>query len=564
MGWFRTSKEVPTTKVTVNGKEPDKEAAWTWSQLSFNVLSRSALFVTKTILEILKQGLATSTAIPTMINGKHAGKIFQGILVIARYDLLPLIVFNMANKTLQAQSFENEYSIYGAQSFDIAVNAYNFHRAPQAFLHMQVLLSLAAIAFKKDSPFPSNKCIKDGCDIKGTTSGIIREPIIILANKGMVAAMQYLPYGHIIRPLMSVALHGRIVSRLTNIDLCERHRLPSLPQEYILALGITHFLFLKAMEYAFENTIGLPNWFTLLIIQSIFLLFHINLAAHVPVTVLPTEQRTIPYDPLDLYDAGWRMLSDGVFGGVSKIIDKYTKPEEGVPPLIPITTIFKGLTQLLESDKEVEVGSVKKVEGIRRLGFFKDQSTKVIKMALPPMTRGVKEFTNDHIIRMYWPDLTDQALAQLKFIKTIGRSKPATVVSSSPRGTTIAARLLQIFLGFPEEGIKTFLSFCKEKEFWAFNKALKEWLERHQLGGALLRLEAPKDITPLHGEARLPIPEESTLPEAEPAHQLQGYNEQTDTSSTRFSIDDLDSLPASSFQANDDDGTYEAQSLFAR
>lgn len=537
MVWWKGAKKQEVTKITVNGKETTEEASWSWAGLSFNTVWRSATFATFTCFEVLKQGLALRTSIPSLINGKHSQKIWRGVQYVASSDLLFLLSIYYGNDLFQktAAGYADDYGNYALNIIDAGAKTLFYQRGMQAFLHLQTLLSLAAMAYKADSPIESNKCLKDACEGKGFTSGMLREPVIIWANKGIVWAIQFVPYvGPMLHPVMYVAVHGRIVSRLINYDICERHRLPSLPQEYIVGLGITHALLLKLLDYAFEKTVGTPNFLILMVVQSLVLLLHLNLAAHVPVKTLPSEDRTIPYDPLDAYDALCRGATEFVFNGTTKVIAIYTRPEEGVPPLIPITAVFKGLTQLLNSDRETT--------GLKEVGFFSRNGRAAVKHILPPMLRDLEQFTTDPIISMYWPNLTNKALGILSAISRAGKSNTASVLSVS---TSVSAYFIQILFGIPPEATKTFLSWCNEKEFWEFNQALKDFLERHQLGKPLLQLTAPKGITPLHGEPRAAVPEEN-LPPVSSLSALQPHSEEA-----RIGAGDLVSSECEQISAGD-------------
>jgi hypothetical protein len=258
--------------------------------------------------------------------------------------------------------------------------------------------------------------------------------------------------------------------------------------------------------------VGIPPYLYHRTLNHLLLLLHINLASHINLPLVKLQKNTIPVDPLVLYEHTSRFALDVVFAGLMKRIPIDFKPPPGAKPFIPLSTVLKFLTKMLDSDLEQVCRA--------QPGFFK-QATKYV---VPSTFHNPKNAVNDPVIRLFWPDIQKGILYTIEIIEAAG--KPVASLTTGPKPIASAVKLtlpmaLNYRFGLPIKLSEFLLSLSKKEDFWDFVTALKHWLERNNVSYDIILTKKVMPPT-LHGDTKiieLP-PEAKPIPKLPPANDL--------------------------------------------
>lgn len=468
-------------------------AQWVWRQVSFSQATTSVVkYTTNTAAQVVDEVIALRSALPSLWYSPNSRKILDSMMYIVVNDLLPVMGVNYINRMVQdyfRQGADEEVVAWVSPytgvlmiltMTDYAVKMYTLRQGVQTVIHGTVVDMLGPKAFNehKRSARPDSVC--DGnekCNTQRFYKGSLREPIILLTNDLVTASVSYIPYvGKPISLVLSTFFIGRYVTRMATPERCERHKL--MMQESVLALGLGYKASKYVMDYVLSATVGMPDYMVYRTMQHLLLLFNINTAAHMKMPLVMSGEATIPYDPLNVYEAMSRFIADVIFAGLVKRIPIDFKPDESAPPIIPLSTALQFGTTVLNADLERE-------SAVTEQGFF--AKSRAYQWVCPVMLQSTRDFINDPVISQYWPQLREGAITSLKIIQQAEKSKTVATLAWAPKSAASAVKLVT---GVPKSITEIVLMLSKEKDFWAFVTALKNWFERHGLTAEVQLVES--------------------------------------------------------------------------
>lgn len=317
-----------------------------------------------------------------------------------------------------------------------------------------------------------------------------------------------LPYGEQIAWILAIYFYGEYITRMATPERCERHK--AMKSESILSLGLAYTGTSYLMDYALESTVGMPPYLYLRTLRHLLLLAHINIASHMPLPLVRSTKDKIPVDPLVIYDRTKRFAVDVLFAGLMQRIPIDFKPPRGAKPFIPLSTVFRFLTRVLDSDLE----QVKPVPP----GFFK----KTTKYLLPSMFHSPKNAVNDPVIKEFWPDIRKDLLYIIEIVEA---TKPVKTLTTAP--TAIASTVkytlpvvLNYRFGLPIKLSEFLLSLSKKEDFWDFVMALKLWIERNNVSHEVMLAKRTPNVGLHETDRIIELPPESPVKVLPPANEL--------------------------------------------
>jgi hypothetical protein len=509
MGWW--TSVVDGAKALRNGV--GSYASWAWDSVSLTGAATEILtYTSNTVFQILEQGLALRTAIPTLINNLAARKIVKDMAYVAVVDVLPLLALNAANNKIQDScraGHQNDTPWYTAYSLFLSgltlvnytVKAYTWRQSAQSFTRIIVLDSLGPPAFNSNkTTTPPSLCNDLECTTKRKMKGWGREPLILLGNDVLTKVISYIPYvGPPTSEVLSVFFMGRYITRLVTPERCERHK--QMMQESVLAFGLTYTASTMLMNYYTGATGDLPLSITYRTMRHLLLLLHINVAAHMKIPLMP-KNAPVYRDPLNVYERGTRFIADVIFEGLKVRVPIDFKMEDGAKPIIPLSQALKLGTMVLRSDLPT-LDSAKP-------GFAQRVAKKTFNTlspwVLPPMYRSGNAFINDKIISRHWEAIRGGAISFVEIINSIGRtnSVKSALVKTAVWVPGTTEKALKYKWGIPKVVTRIGLKLSRKEDFWDFAAALKGWFERHNIQFDVQLVDHSQ--IPLLGEKRIEPP----------------------------------------------------------
>ncbi|KTC91614.1 hypothetical protein OQJ15_13215 [Fluoribacter dumoffii] len=508
------------TSVVGGAKSIGNGTTWIWNKVP---ITQTVAYVANSTFYVVEQFLALREAIPAVVT-PPVMKIVKGAGNMLVYDVLPVVAAHYANNTIQnylrpadPTAMLASYMIQPTLTLMNYVTwGITYRQASKLIPHTLVLDALGSSAFNEHknnlTQPPTTLCVEEECNFKRKFKGSLREPIQLAFNDLMLLAISYsLPYGEEIAWVLAIYFYGEYITRMATPERCERHK--AMKSESILSLGLAYTGTSYLMDQALEATVGLPPYLYLRTLRHLLLLAHINVASHMSLPLVRSAKDTIPLDPLVIYDRTKRFAIDVVFAGLMKRIPIDFKPPPGAKPFLPLSTVLRFLTRILDSDLE----QVK----VTPPGFFK----KTAKFIIPSMFHSPKNAVNDPVIKQFWPDLRNDLLNILKIVNS---AKPVKTLTTAP--TAIAATvkytlpvLLNYRFGLPIKMSEFLLSLSKKEDFWNFVTALERWLERNNVsyevilakGNSKVGLHETNQIIELPPESQtrvLPSANELTTP----------------------------------------------------
>ncbi len=456
-------------------------AKWVWNNAP---IKQTVGYVANTAFYVAEQVLALREAIPAVVT-PPVMKIVNGGGNILLYDVLPVVTAHYVNNGIQGyfrQGYEEtpagmlgSYLVLPTLTLmNYGVQAFTYRQASKLIPHTLVLDALGSSAFneykgKLTQPLPT-LCVEEDCNFKRKFKGSLREPLVLAFNDLVLWGIsKSLPYGEQISWILAVFFYGEYITRMATPERCERHK--AMKSESILSLGLAYTGTSFLMDLVLESTVGMPPYLYLRTLRHLLLLAHINVASHMSLPLVRSAKDTIPVDPLVIYDRTKRFAVDVVFSGLMQRIPIDFRPPPGAKPFIPLSTVFRFLTRVLESDLE----QVK----VTPSGFFK----KTTKYLLPSMFHSPKNAVNDPVIKQFWPDIRADLLYIIEIIEA---TKPVKSLTTAP--TAIASTVkytlpvvLNYRFGLPIKLSEFLLSLSKKEDFWDFVTALRLWIERNNV-----------------------------------------------------------------------------------
>ena len=505
MGWWLSVKD----RASEAGSRALNSAKWFWDNASLSKISSTVFtFSTNTTFHVLEEALALRTAVPTLISNPKARRIVNGMSYLVVHDVLPLVSLNYVNNGVQKYFRdgydENEsssvYSIFlSALSLgSFIVTAYTWQRGAQTFVRVAVLDSFGPPAFNSNRKgVPPSLCIDYDCNEQRKWKGMGRELGILLANEALISGISYIPYaGPPVAKALTVVNNGRYVTRVVTPERCERHK--AMEQEFVVAIGLTFELMCWLMDKGLNATVGPLPFLYLRTLRHIVLAFQVNLAAHMEVPLANPEEATVSFDLFNYYERVWRFILDVFWAGLLKRVPIDFRPEQGVPPFIPLSTFFQVATRMLKSDLEKE----RLLPSNQLMRTMKDK-------LLPPMFRSTYDFTRDPVIADYWSEIREGAITTLEMVESYGRTRVVATMAHAPKGVAV---LLDLQFGIPAKVTRIALMLSRERDFWDLFDAMKAWFERHN-PKVEVRLVTASTTLPLRCTTTLaPLPAEPEKP----------------------------------------------------
>ncbi|VEB32562.1 Uncharacterised protein [Legionella sainthelensi] len=488
------------TSVMDGAKSFGDGAAWVFSKAP---ITQAVSYAADTAFYVTEQVLALREAIPALIAPfktrveemtpamESVQKVIKGMGNVVFHDVLPVVAVNYVNNGIQSYfregyseeqgSFFAPYALF-LSTLSLAnygVQLYNYRQATKLVAHTLVLDTIAPSAFNEHKALvPSNPtlCVEEDCNFKRKFKGSLRGTIGLALNDLVLWGISQFPYGgKQISWILGLYFYGEYITYMATPERCERHK--GMKSESILSLGLAYTGTSALMNYALESTVGVPPYLYNRTLQHLLLLLHINVASHMSLPLVkPQKETSIPVDPLFLYDRTKRFIIDVVFAGLMKRVPIDFKPPEGAKPFIPLSTVFKFFTKILESDLE-------KVQ-VSEPGFFK-QATRVV---LPNMFHNPKNAVNDPVIKQFWPEIRSDLL---NIIDIVESTKPIQTLTTGakPIASTVKYTLPKILwyrFGLPIKLSEFLLSLSKKEDFWSFVTALKRWIERNDVSREII------------------------------------------------------------------------------
>lgn len=449
-------------------------ARWAWNNASLSTITVGFFrYTANTTFQILEQGLALRTAIPTLVNNESARKIVSGAAYIVVNDVLPMILLNSANNSVQnyfREGYEEDawltpYSVFlsALTLVNYGVRAYTLRQGAQNLVRITILDSVGPLAFNSNkTTIPPSLCTELDCNFKRKMKGIGREPVLLLANDAVTYAVSTIPYGgYAASRVLRVLFNGRYITRLVTPERCERHK--QMDSASVLALGLTYEASTMLMDRVLESTVGIPPFIYYRTLRHLVLLWHINVAAHMKIPLAKEGGE----DLIDGFERICRFGADVLIGGLMRRIPIDFKPVEGAPPLIPLSPTLQLGTRLLNSDIEREG---KKAPGLIRTVYAR---------IAPPALKSGYSFINDPIVAMYWPGIQQGSLFAVETLLSYRESKiKSTLNWIPPKGLSL---IINLKFGVPKKITEFAIMLSKEEDFWDFLEALKLWLERNKV-----------------------------------------------------------------------------------
>ena len=486
------SKQVGTRIVT--------DSKWYWDN-SRGIKAASAVlkFSANTLFHFVEQALALRQAAPSLITNPRIRQYVYGVNNLLIYDVAPALALNYANNWVQSNygndsDNTNILSLNFIKLGNYVVTAYLWRQGVATCARVFVLDSVGPPAFNSDKEsLPPSLCVEKQCNGKRKLKGLGREPLILLANDGLIYGISYIPLvGNKLSFLLSILNTGRYITRLATPERCERHK--EMEQEFVLALGLTYWYLSSYIEQGLDSTMGPQPVLYTRAINHILINLMVNVATHMKVPLTKSNEATLPFDIFNMYEAIWRAIIDVNL----KLMVQFFNPEPGSRPVIALSTVLQTVAKAFNSDKEIEGRVVdKKVYPLR--AFF-----------LPKMLHGSHYFINDSVVKPNWQSLQQGALYTLNLIYAIGRDKRTNIAENYvPKMDT----LINLKFGIPKKVTRILMMLRNERDFWDLTMAIKLWLERHGEKNDLKFEEPQGSFIPLHGEKELlPLPENLVTP----------------------------------------------------
>ncbi|MFA6301614.1 MAG: hypothetical protein WC627_00580 [Legionella sp.] len=462
---------------------------WIWNKASLTQATISlATYSANTFFEMVDQVRALRQAVPVLFTKEHSKKIANSMVYITIQDVLfPVLAVHFINNGVQnfyrrQEDPESSWHVpYTAglcvlTIVDYSVKAYTYRQAVQSLIRITVLDAAAPSAFNADRTNPPLHACSKECNLKRRITGVFREPIILLTNDALVYMTRQFPYGgETISEVVRIFFNGRYITRLATPELCERHKFQLMMQESVLGLGLGYWLTSKLMDYALEQTIGLPPYIFHRTLKHVLLLFHANMATHMVLPLVEAKDATLPYDPFNIYEAVCRFIADVVFTGLKIRIGMDFKPEEGKPPIVTLSFVLQTLTTMLNQDFTTKKSFLPV--------FMQKSYQKARPYLLPTILQSTDNFVNDPLVGVYWEVIQDGTAEFVDRITAICKDKKTQMLSQAPRDQVVLA--LYYFLGLPQGITKIILMLSRDEDFWEFVEALNSWLQRHPVKGRL-------------------------------------------------------------------------------
>ncbi|MCE0722202.1 MULTISPECIES: hypothetical protein [Legionella] len=480
---------------------------WLWN----NAIKQTVGYVANTAFYVAEQVLALREAIPAVVT-PPVMKIVNGTGNILFYDVLPVVGAHYANNSIQnylrptdPTAMLASYAVLPTLTLmNYAVWGFTYRQASKLVVHTLALDALGSSAFNehkaKLNPPPPTLCgeKEEDCNFKRKFKGSLREPLVLAFNDLVLWGIsKSLPYGEQIAWILAIYFYGEYITRMATPERCERHK--AMKSESILSLGLAYTASAYLMDYAFESTVGTPPYLYLRTLRHLLLLAHINVASHMSLPLVRSAKDRIPVDPLVIYDRTKRFAVDVLFAGLMQRIPIDFKPPQGAKPFIPLSTVFKFLTKVLESDLE----QIKPAPP----GFFK----KTTKYLLPSMFHSPKNAVNDPVIKEFWPDIRTDLLYIIEIVEA---TKPVKTLTTAP--TAIASTVkytlpvvLNYRFGLPIKLSEFLLSLSKKEDFWDFVSALKLWIERNNVSHEVLLAKGTPNVGLHETDRIIELPPES-------------------------------------------------------
>lgn len=490
-------------------------ATWVWN----NAVKQTVGYAANTAFYVAEQVLALRGAIPAVVT-PPVMKIVNGAGNILLYDVMPVVGVYYANNTIQnylrptdPTGMVASYLVVPTLTLmNYAAWGYTYRQAPKLIAHTLALDVLGSSYInehkgKLTTP-PPTICgdAEEDCNFKRKFKGSLREPLVLAFNDLVLWGIsKSLPYGEQIAWILAIFFYGEYITRMATPERCERHK--AMKSESILSLGLIFTLTAYLMDKSFDSTVGMPPYLYHRTMRHLLLLAHINLASHMTLPLVRTAKDTIPIDPLVIYDRTKRFAVDVIFAGLMNRIPIDFKPPQGSKPFIPLSTVLKFFTRVLESDLE----QVKPAQP----GFFK----KTTKYILPSMFHSPKNAINDRVIKQFWPEIRSDLLYIFDIVESAKPVKSLTT-AAKPIASTVKYTLPVILyyrFGLPIKLTEFLLSLAKKEDFWEFEAAFKSWVVRNNVSFEVILANKTPNVG-LREDSRIielpPEPQTKVLPSA--------------------------------------------------
>ncbi|CAM4380423.1 MAG: hypothetical protein LEGION0403_FIIPPAGN_00696 [Legionella sp.] len=506
MGWWNT---------IVNGAQVAKDTVtdtvkWVWDW-TYTPAVKISTFAVNMVFSTLEQAQALKTSLPAL-GSEQSYKIIKAATNIAVYQIMPLVVVNMVNTSLQTavktgreQEEEttllyNTMVIPAATAIDWAVWVWTTQRSSHMLAQTLAIDTMGAAAFNTTKPKPKNKeltpCEKEHCNLKRKVKGSLREFFVLFLNDLLTGGVSYLPYaGEIVALILKTGFSGDLITRGANLDLCERHR-ASAERSKIWSLGVAYVITEMLLDKALQSTVGIPSYAAHRTMRHMLMLFFINNATHMKIDYVAPGKYTL-LDPVVTYGKATGFLADVIISGSKAEIARLFQPQPNKKPLISVPDILRQLTAILNSDLE-------------RLDRPKPSHLKIVaKKIAPSIYYDSKAAINDPVFRIFWPDMHELGLDIIDIVKMAGIPVANLTHSHIPLvAATIrkaVPELLYQRYGISPKVTDFLITLCSDEDFWTFVQALQQWLQRHDLREAPpLATASDSQVSALHESRETP------------------------------------------------------------
>ncbi len=474
-----------------------KEAVWDRGLIGHFVKSTGA-YTFKTMAHFFEQVGVLPKVAYSLMTHKPANKISHQMVYITLHDLLPMILVNTVNTTVQ-QAFstadkEEEEQWLSTTTLlsssllllQFAVNAYNFRQGIQMTTRTMLVALSAPEAFNQINPRQKSPlCIEDKCTTAQRIKSGGEELVKLMANDMAVLAISQVPYITLLSKIISIYVRGRYILVSTTPERCATHR--GIESENAFALGLGHEGLMTLIRHLLSSTLGLPPALCLNTMEKMLLVFQMAVAAHLTPPLVESGKGTLSIDPLETYErmTGWitKVIAHGLIKEVPRLF-------EGPGTDIPWNKIVKYF-------REINNNAL----------------TKQIKtLALPSLLHSDQNFVKDPVIQKLWSPLQKQFDTCLMVVLNAGKNERVllTLLTWAPGTTSLA---LKLTFGIPQKLTRALVLVAGDENFRHLLQDIQNWIQ--SLGTNTVQLvNLPRPAVYLkHSDNSLQTPVASTKEE---------------------------------------------------
>ncbi len=290
------------------------------------------------------------------------------------------------------------------------------------------LVNLEAPALSDVSKI-SNVCEAAGCTPMDKTTGMFYDLATYCATEWALAKMGQLPIP-LISSLTTIARthhNGRYIGTVALSRLCNEHQIMFLLEhpEWAFSLGLSHLLIVQLVNWLLETTTGIPAEYYASAIDKLMLVAQMSVASHMRLAQPPLIRTRAP-DPIEAFQTVVAFNSQTHILG----LDKQTTllPEGQTATSRRALHLLKHLPKF--SGNKMGLMGEKIVVSLNPFLFI----------FLPDYLTSLEQLIHDPIARDNWPALQKGMISILKVIETARDSWLVTIASSTPTGSSYAAK----------------------------------------------------------------------------------------------------------------------------